>query len=1194
MDEIPDKTVNMSTNFLLGPAGSGKTHRCLAEIRDALVSAPDGPPLLFIAPRQSTYLLERQLLSMDVRGFTRLEILSFDRLARRVLEELRQPIRNLLSEEGRVMALRALLTQKERELKGFGSSARATGFAAQLSQVLRELQRANTSVERLRNLRLPDSAPTLLTNKLGDLALMLAAYREWLKAQSVHDPDDLLMRAAQELSSARKGSKPTPQFAGVWLDGFAEMTWPEINLLTELLPCSDRATLAFCLENSVPVENATASSLWSLNAATFQRCRERVRQLGLQHEVTLLPLGSDALPRFKDAPALEYLASSWSDRATLPAPPLGGLNFVECTDPEAEALLAARLINDHVRNRSGRYREVSVIVRRMDTYADALQRTFRRHDIPFFADHREPMGHHPAAELTRSALSLAAHGWGHEDWIAALKTGLVVENNSLVDGLENATLARGVRGNEWLDLEVYQRKAGLSVGAVAELARPVAAFRTFKEALSAPVDGPALAAALRRLWTALRVPGILDQWQGEVEGMNLPPLYRTMHRTAWEQLQNWCDNLVLAFANTKLEAREWLPIAEAGLASLSLGVIPPALDQVFLGAVDRARQPDVKLTIVLGLNAGVFPAPPTAPPLLNRAERVGLQSEADLGLGWDVAQLASRENYYAYIACTRASERLCVSWSRRSANGKSLARSAVAERLLTFADLKANAEAGVGDMTVFDGRLKSFSGSLAPESVTSLPELFECPGWNRLLPANLATEHAVGLGRKACDQLREQLLPAGGEKTRRLSAPALQQLYPEQSLRSSVSALEKFAECPFHHFASQQLHLKEREEFEADQATIGTLLHAVLKEFHELTLREKSKWRDWSPAAAAKKIRELGLALMGQEKFAPQSQDELVRWESEQKIEGLALAVQQMVAWFGTNSFDPVLSEFKFRDQPDADRNPPDVPAWNLALAGGRTLKLQGSLDRLDVCALPDGRLLVAIFDYKTGGKSPSQARLQKGFELQLLGYLAFVVESPELKTKLIGLRPGSVSDQTALVPAGAFYVPLSPKMQSAGRDTTEAERKKASLKSLAHEGRANREWLEQFDNSAKKAGRTWENSLQFKPHEQSPNFQAAPDFGALLESARGFLRQHAGAILEGDVAVSPARFGSTKIACEYCPFQPVCRFEPVFGTFRSVTYTKPAESKTAGDDSSAAKTNEPPAKQKSAKSKTGNPPPAL
>src|SRR5258708_18659317 len=57
------QTSVVHVRFLLGPAGSGKTHFCLAEARDALVSRVEGPPLLLVAPKQTTYHLELRLLS---------------------------------------------------------------------------------------------------------------------------------------------------------------------------------------------------------------------------------------------------------------------------------------------------------------------------------------------------------------------------------------------------------------------------------------------------------------------------------------------------------------------------------------------------------------------------------------------------------------------------------------------------------------------------------------------------------------------------------------------------------------------------------------------------------------------------------------------------------------------------------------------------------------------------------------------------------------------------------------------------------------------------------------------------------------------------------------------------------------------------------------------------------------------------
>src|SRR5262249_51739306 len=140
--------------FLLGPAGSGKTFRCLTELREALSASPGGPPLILIAPRQTTYQLERQLLADDssIRGYTRLHILSFERLAHFIFERLQKAKPQMLDEEGRVMVLRGILAKKRDELKLFRASARLTGFAQQLSAVLSELQRNQLTPQQIKRI----------------------------------------------------------------------------------------------------------------------------------------------------------------------------------------------------------------------------------------------------------------------------------------------------------------------------------------------------------------------------------------------------------------------------------------------------------------------------------------------------------------------------------------------------------------------------------------------------------------------------------------------------------------------------------------------------------------------------------------------------------------------------------------------------------------------------------------------------------------------------------------------------------------------------------------------------------------------------------------------------------------------------------------------------------------------------------
>src|SRR5207248_10337916 len=135
----------------------------------------------------------------------------------------------------------------------------------------------------------------------------------------------------------------------------------------------------------------------------------------------------------------------------------------------------------------------------------------------------------------------------------------------------------------------------------------------------------------------LQVEQQLQAWaSAEISNSELQ-IPGSVHATVWEQMNAWLENVELAFRTEALPLREWLPILEAGLANLSVGVIPPALDQVLIGAVDRSRNPELQLAILPGWNEGVFPAAPPPGPLLTEAERAQLAGH-NVRLGPDQRQ----------------------------------------------------------------------------------------------------------------------------------------------------------------------------------------------------------------------------------------------------------------------------------------------------------------------------------------------------------------------------------------------------------------------------------------------------------------------------------------------------------------------------------------------------------------------------
>src|SRR5437667_7467596 len=158
--------------------------------------------------------------------------------------------------------------------------------------------------------------------------------------------------------------------------------------------------------------------------------------------------------RFANNPVLQHLEKHWADGKAYVDISSGCQTFdkavrlVMCPNPEAEVLVAAREIRRFVRG-GGRFREIAVMARDLAPYSEVVRRVFASYDIPFFLDRREPVGHHPLAELTRSALKILAFDWQPEDWFAALKTGLMHEHEEDIDRLENEALARGWKAKDW-------------------------------------------------------------------------------------------------------------------------------------------------------------------------------------------------------------------------------------------------------------------------------------------------------------------------------------------------------------------------------------------------------------------------------------------------------------------------------------------------------------------------------------------------------------------------------------------------------------------------------------------------------------------------------------------------------------------------------------------------------------------------
>jgi ATP-dependent helicase/nuclease subunit B len=1044
------------------------------------------------------------------------------------------------------MVLRALLMQHESELKLFRPSARRPGFAQQLSQLLGELQQHQITPAKLRVLStLPDMRHEL-QDKLHDLALLFEDHTNWLAENELQDTNCLLDFATEALRSKSAIRNPQSAIQSLWLDGFAEMTPQELDLLAAILPRCDRATLAFCLA-SEPAAETSWPSIWSSIGKTFQQCRQRLENLP-NCKVSVEILRRDPGKNRFISPALRQLEMRWQGGSGFqPHPdsqdafpiPSNELRIAACTNPEAEAVFAAREILKFVRadRACNRFRDAAVLVRSLDGYHKPLERAFRRYGVPFFLDRRELVAHHPLAELTRSALRTVAFDWPHDDWFAALKAGFSPVDEAEIDRLENEALARGWHGAKWREPVQIAENTELSEFLERRREKILPPFQNFAAQLARYGNQPSgaqLAEALREFWDELGVEKTLEDWSLADPGKSsIINRQLSIHQTVWEQIKSWLDNVALAFADEALPLRDWLPILEAGLANLTVGVIPPALDQVLIGAIDRARNPDLKLAFVLGVNESVFPAPPPAPTILTDADRDEMRQHVGAP-GPDLRERLARERFLGYIACTRASEKLVVTFSRHDAEGRTLNPSPFVTHLSRIMP-GLEIEEVSGEVKLAD--VEHVSELIAPlveaqNSVAAEVTRLKSEARQSLLKSAATDEKWRDLlALPALESLTESLRQLREPDSAEGLSPALVEKLFGRTLHSSVSRLEEFAQCPFQFFVHSGLRAEERKAFELDAREQGSFQHEVLKMFHEQLSAEGKRWRDLTPPDARARVAKIAAVLALDYRDGLLHTNEQSRFTARLLAESLQDFVETLVTWMrGQYEFDPAVAELEFGFGPGS------APAWEIDLGAGHRLALRGRIDRIDLCREASGRALCVVMDYKSGQKKLDKILVEHGVQLQLLAYLAAVRHWPDSHA-LFGVQQ--------LIPAGVFYVNLRGQYESGGtRDEALADAAAARKRAYRHAGRFDASALskldrinatDQFNYRLNKDGSVRSNSVEALPRAE---------FEALLGRVETQLQEMGRAIYSGAARVDPYRKGR-ETPCEFCDYRAVCRIDP-------------------------------------------------
>ena len=1127
----------MSVQFILGRSGTGKTSLCIQSIVNALLNADDGHPLILLVPEQASYQAERAILAdKRIAGYNRLHVLSFDRL--QFLLSGKHTTGPALSRIGRQMIVHRILRDNKSKLKVFGSSARWPGLGRQMANTITELhQYAKTpdDIDQLLSELAKDEHNNLAALKFADIGLILKEYLKFIEGRFI-DPDIQLTRACQAVAEASfvKGAK-------LWVDGFAGFTTAEFAILAELLKVVEDTQIALCLESenidlaNPDIARLDPAGIFGPTERTYTALVEIIKKCKLQ---LAEPVILDEPVRFSSCRPLAHIERNVFELKPTIIPASDNVRIISAPNARAEVRFVARQILELVREKGYRYRDIAVIASDIDSYEHYIRAYFDDYSVPFFIDKRKSLNQHPMVQLISSALQVVTGGFSHSDVFTYLKTDLVPIERCDVDVLENYCLAFGISESDWAGGQEWSFAADVEYDQVQinkirlKVVRPLLELR---ESLC-PADNPANEMIadefVRAISDFLNTLGVRETIKGWIEEAVERKEYANVDEHLFNKLMDIFDALVEVFAGQMMSCEDYVAILDSAFSQLTLAFIPPTLDQVLVGSIERSRHPDLKAVFLIGATQRRFPVPVSSAGILTDEDRVTAES-ADFMLSSTAGQELAERQYLAYIAFTRPSEFLCVTYPVTDDKGSGVPRSQFIDNLESlFENLGEESIAGE-QIAIEKAHNKSELVDLLCTRLgkDTFRESLEgpCEQFSELLEGMCADEELAESGSNVLSAINY-------DNRARLDKEVVAKLFGER-VKSSATRLSSFAACPYQYFARYVLELKEREEFKLEPLDLGNLYHRVLDALLKKLCEENKDF------AMAEDKELLGLLSEQISKIVEEDSfisnyvrhsvhNTFIINSAIEVLEDCVLAMAQMVR---AGSFRPALSEVSFGEVRDTQDT---LGKYEIVLPDKRLLSFNGKIDRLDITELDDKKI-AAVFDYKRRGMSFSWSRFYYGLNMQLPIYMLAVRNATGSKTKNA---------------VGAFYIPVETVIGQASLDELPGKGDKFEYKA---KGILNGEFFQQLDSSAASGwGKYYNFRISSKDGQYGDYSRSGAlrpnDFEKVLEFTEKRIVELAGEILSGEIEVRPYKLG-TMSPCGYCKYKPVCRFDWQINDYNSL-----------------------------------------
>lgn len=1085
----------MGLRFVYGPAGTGKTTFCFEEIKSRIGSEEK---IYIITPEQFSFTAERNLLEVVKNGSAiNAEVLTFNRMAYRVFQEVGGASQTILTECGNMILIYDILESKKNEIKFLGKSEKNLDV---VQRMFTELKKHNVRLEDLEN-AINGIDDMYLKIKLNDILILYKEYEARL-ADNYIDTNDVLTLLAEKLDESKMFDNSV-----IYIDEFAGFTKQEYTLIKKLLGKAKQVNITVCsdwLENNKPQEK----DIFYQNKLTAQTIINLIENETIENPVVL-----KEKHRFKNA-ELKHLEENLYGKSQKYNKPVENIKLFLSMNPYSETEYVARKIINLVRTENYRFKDIAIITKQPEIYAGITKAIFAKYEIPVFVDEKKDLSQNSLIKYILSIFEIFAKSFTYESMFNYIKSGFLDISNEDIFKLENYCIKWGIKGKKWYNEDWnYGNLTAEELTYYNDLRKKVI---TPLLSLKANItDNKTVENMSKEIYDFLQKNEILTKLAEKIEkfeNLGLVELAKE-YETGINSLIQVLDELVMIFGDQKIGFEKYRELLKIGLQNKGVGAIPATQDEVILGDTDRSRSHSVKAVFILGINDGIFPSINKDEGFINDKDRENLKNQG-IELAKTTTDRLYEEQFNIYKALTVPEEKLYLSYTSTDLEGRSQRPSVLITKIKKMFPLLQE-ESDIINKPSFIGMPEETFDELLSQIYNKVSGKDVDEKWKEVYKWYAENEEWKDKLEKSIQGLNYTNLPD------KINESSIDKIYGNK-MQTSISKLEKYRTCPFSFHLKYGLKLQDNERFELKSMDTGSFMHEVIDDFFEKIKNKELEVKTITNEKIEKVVKEIVNEKINLARNA------IFRSSKKFKILLLKLnkvltkSIKYIVDGLKNSQFEILGNEIEFGKEGK-------FKPIQIELENGKNVEITGKIDRIDIAENEDGKY-IRIIDYKSSIKNINLNEVMFGLQLQLITYLDEVVS------------------QNDFIPAGALYFNMIDPSVTISGTKTEEEIENEIRKNFKMKGiiLADVNVIKMMDQKLEQG---YSESLPVyldKEGNITDSRSSAikkEDFANLQKKVKNIIKDISNEIYSGDISIKPYYNKDKKTPCEYCEYKAICNF---------------------------------------------------